>query len=238
MSNQNAKDRNNIQEEPLRMEVTPLKFDGLIKSKLTTTISLGKMIYDLFKSTFPEYEGCVIQPNQYGILQVTLYFKDNGKLTNHKAVKAVAPVGSSQARNSAYDRIASLNQRFSSKKFELTKDAKDILEEFYWTKGNQKVQWNQFVTEIVSQDYNGYSVHLKVTGLDITKILRKIYGSKVDGSRVDYAVSIVKPIGMDGTGLLQNYLISIQQLDTREVENLAKEVGVIPVQGSIPMIRN
>ena len=224
-------------QEPLKIDVTPIAFDGLIKSKLISTIGLGKLVWNLFKPVFPEYEGCVILPDQYGQLQVTLYFKDKGKITDSNLVKAIAPVGMTQPTSNAFERIASINQRLSSKKFELTKDAKDILSDFFWVKGNNKVNWSQFVTEVISNDYNGYSVHLKVTGLDINRILRKIYGSKVKGSRVDYSLSIVKPIGVDGSGLLQNYLISIQQLDTREVENLAREIGVIPVQGTIPMLK-
>lgn len=236
MQNQKVQNQNQ-QEEPLRLEVTPIKFDGLIKSKLITTIGLGKLIWNLFKPVFPEYEGCVILPDQTGQLQLTLYFKDKGKLADQNLIKAVAPVGMNQPSSSAFERIASINQRLSSKKFELTKDAKEILSEFYWVRNNSKVNWNNFVTEVTSQDYNGYSVHLKVAGLDINRVLRKIYGTKVDGSRVDYAISIVKPIGADASGLLQNYLIAIQQLDTREVENLAKEVGVVPIQGSIPMLK-
>jgi len=226
------------QEEPLSLDVEPIKFDGLIKSKLITTIGIGKLVWELFKPVFPEYEGCIIQPDQYGQLQITLYFKDKGKLTDTNALKAVTPIGLNQHSSSAYEKIAAINQRFSASKFELTKDAKEILGEFYWVRNNGKVQWSQVVNEVTSQDYNGYSVHLKVTGLDLTRVLRKIYGFKIDGARVDYSVSIIKPIGMDNTGLLQNYLISIQQLDTREVENLAKEVGVIPIQGSIPMLKN
>ena len=38
-------------------------------------------------------------------------------------------------------------------------------------------------------------------------------------------------------GMNQNYLINIQQLDSREVERLASEIGVVPVQGNIPMVR-
>lgn len=237
MQNQRV-NQQNTQEEPLRIEVTPAKFDGLIKSKVITTIGLGKLVWNLFKPVFPDYEGCVIVPDQHGQLQLTLYFKDKGKLSDPNLVKAVTPIGASQDRtNTALERISSLNLRLSANKFELTKDAKEILSEFYWIRNNGKVNWKQVVSEVKSQDYNGYSVHLKVTGLDINRILRKIYGSKVDGNRVDYQLSIIRAVSSDMSGTLQNYLISIQQLDIKEVESLAREVGAIPVHGTIPMLK-
>ena len=222
----------------LPLNVEPLEFDGVMKSKLTTTISLSKTINQLFRPVFSDYEGCIIAPDQFGQLQVALYFKDKGHAMNSDSIKSLVPVTERVQGSSPIDRIMKINLRNSAKSYDISKDTKDILSEFIYTRGNAKVNWNQHIIEQTERNYNGYSIYVKMIGLDLVRIVRKIYGGKLDGSRIDYNISIIKPIGMDVTGgMNQNYLINIQQLDSKEVERLASEIGVVPVQGNIQMVR-
>lgn len=228
----------NQKAEPIRLNVEPLEFDGVMKSKLTTTISLSKTINQLFRPVFVDYEGCIIAPDQFGQLQVALYFKDKGQAMREDSIKTLVPVTERVQGSSAIDRIMKMNLRNSSKSYDISKETKDILSEFIYTRGNAKVNWNQHIVEQTERNYNGYSIYVKMIGLDLVRLVRKIYGAKIDGSRIDYNISIVKPIGMDVTGgANQNYLINIQQLDSKEVERLASEIGVVPVQGNIQMVR-
>lgn len=228
----------NQKAEPMRLNVEPLEFDGVMKSKLTTTISLSKTINQLFRPVFVDYEGCIIAPDQFGQLQVALYFKDKGQPMNTESIKTLVPVTERVQGSSAIDRIMKMNLRNSSKSYDISKETKDILSEFIYTRGNAKINWNQHIVEQTERNYNGYSIYVKMIGLDLVRLVRKIYGGKLDGSRIDYNISIIKPIGMDVTGgMNQNYLINIQQLDSKEVERLASEIGVVPVQGNIQMVR-
>lgn len=232
--NQNASQK----QEPLTLNIEPLEFDGVMKSKLTTTISLAKTVNQLFRPVFSDYEGCIIAPDQFGQLQAALYFKDKPMVTREDSIKTLVPVTERVQGTSAIDRITRMNLRNSSKSYDVSKDTKDILSEFIYTRGNSKVNWNQHIVEQTERTYNGYSIYVKVIGIDLVRLVRKIYGGKIDGSRIDYNISIVKPIGMDMSGgMNQNYLINIQQLDSKEVERLASEIGVVPVQGNIPMVR-
>ena len=225
-------------QEALRINIEPLEFDGVMKSKLTTTIALSKTINQLFRPIFTDYEGCIIAPDQFGQLQAALYFKDKGMNRREDSIKTLIPVTERVQGTSAIDRITRMNLRNSSKSYDVSKDTKEILSEFIYTRGNSKVNWNQHIVEQTEQAYNGYSIYVKIIGIDIVRLVRKIYGGKINGSRIDYNISVVKPIGMDMTGgANQNYLINIQQLDSREVERLASEIGVVPVQGNIPMVR-
>lgn len=225
-------------QEALRINIEPLEFDGVMKSKLTTTIALSKTINQLFRPIFTDYEGCIIAPDQFGQLQAALYFKDKGMNGREDSIKTLIPVTERVQGTSAIDRITRMNLRNSSKSYDVSKDTKEILSEFIYTRGNSKVNWNQHIVEQTEQAYNGYSIYVKIIGIDIVRLVRKIYGGKINGSRIDYNISVVKPIGMDMTGgANQNYLINIQQLDSREVERLASEIGVVPVQGNIPMVR-
>lgn len=224
--------------EPLRLNLEPLEFDGVMKSKLTTTIALAKTVNQIFRPVFTDYEGCIIAPDQFGQLQAALYFKDKGHARNEDEVKTLIPVTERVQGTSPIDRITRMNLRNSSKSYDVSNETKEILSEFIYTRGNTKVNWGQHIVEQTERGYNGYSIYVKVIGIDLVRLVRKIYGGKIDGSRIDYNVSIIKPIGMDMTGgMSQNYLINIQQLDSREVERLANEIGVVPVQGNIPMVR-
>lgn len=223
--------------EPLRLNIEPLEFDGVMKSKLTTTISLAKTVNQLFRPVFTDYEGCIIAPDQFGQLQAALYFKDKGMNGRDNSIKTLVPVTERVQGTSPIDRIARMNLRNSNKSYDVSEDTKEILSEFIYSRGD-KVNWSQHIVEQTERNYNGYSIYVKVIGIDLVRLVRKIYGGKIDGSRIDYNVSIVKPIGMSMVGgVNQNYLINIQQLDSKEVERLASEIGVVPVQGNIPMVR-
>ena len=223
--------------EPLRLVIEPQPFDGVMKSKLTTTIALSKTVNQLFRPIFSDYEGCIIAPDAYGQLQVSLYFKDKGYSGREDVIKSLIPVTERVKGTSAIDRIMQMNLRNSSKAYDLSKETKDILSEFFYTRGNAKVNWNQHVVEQTERQYNGQLIYVKVVGLDLVRLVRKIYGGKIDGSRIDYNISIIKPIGADMNGFNQNFLINIQQLDSKEVERLANEIGVVPQVGQIQMVR-
>lgn len=233
-----GKKMENKANEPMRLNIEPIPFDGVMQSKLTTTIGLSKTINQLFRPVFSDYEGCIIAPDAYGQLQVALYFKDKGSFgRNDDMIKTLIPVTERVKGTSAIDRIMQMNLRNSSKAYDISKDTKDILSEFIYTRGNSKVNWNQHVVEQTERQYNGQIIYVKVVGLDLVRLVRKIYGGKIDGSRIDYNISIIKPIGADMSGFNQNFLINIQQLDSKEVERLANEIGVVPQVGAIQMVR-
>lgn len=236
-NNGGEKKVDNKSNEPMRIVIEPLPFDGVMKSKLTTTIALSKTINQLFRPIFSDYEGCIIAPDSYGQLQVSLYFKDKGITGREDVIKSLQPVIERVKGTSAIDRIMQMNLRNSSKAYDLSKETKDILSEFIYTRGNAKVNWNQHVIEQTERQYNGQIIYVKVVGLDLVRLVRKIYGGKIDGSRIDYNISIIKPIGTDMSGYNQNFLVNIQQLDSKEVERLANEIGIVPQVGAIQMVR-
>lgn len=232
----NGGNEGNGRPEPLRLDIKPMDFDGVMKSKLTTTIALSKTINSVFRKVLTDYEGCIVAPDQFGQLQVALYFKDKGAAMDG-AIKSLIPVTARNQGDKAIDRLMRMNLRNSSKSYDISAETKQILSDFIYTRGNSKVNWNNHIVEQTEQQYNGYSIYVKVIGLDLVRLVRKIYGGKKDGSRIDYNVSIIKPVGVDIAGNNQNFLVNVQQLDSKEVEKLAAEVGLVPTMGSIPMIR-
>lgn len=235
MNNANNNDKN----KDLRLDIEPIPFDGVMKNKLTTTNVLCKIVNQVFRPVFSDYEGCVIVPDSYGQLSVSLYFKDKGNFpASVDSIKTLFPVTERVKGTSPIDKVLQMNLRNSSRAYDISEDTKRILSEFIYTRGNSKVHWNQHVFEQTEQQqFNNQIIYVKVVGLDLVRLIRKIYGGKINGSRIDYNVSIIKPIGASVNGGIQNYLVNIQQLDSKEVERLANEIGVVPQIGTIQMVR-
>jgi len=224
---------NEEQKVMARIEIEPIPFDGLLKSKIISTIELSKLVNSVFKNAMADYEGCIILPAQNGQFDCTLYFKDHGPIRGQgDQIKNLISITGPNRGVSAVDRITAFNNRTSNKLYSLSEETKQILSEFMAVRKDQKINWNQHVFEQAEATYNANIVYLKVCGIDIVKILKKIYGGKIDGDRCDYNITLMRPTGMN------NYLISIQQLDTKEVEKLALSVGIIQTGNSIAMIRD
>lgn len=226
--------------EKMKLEVKSRKFDGVNSTELTTTVDLAKMINSLFRPVFSDYEGCLVQPVNDGSLTVTLFLKDKGQV-NDGSIKAMISSRdmAKENKDSAVARVLSLNNTLSPKKYSLTQDAKDILEDFLIVPfRNGKIQWNNYVTEVNEQ--NGYqqTIYLQVMNLDLNKILRVIYGDKIeDGSKVVYNANIIKPIGVAINGLEQTFMVNVIQLNVSKLEEVAQKVGVNPTIGNIRMVR-
>lgn len=211
----------------------PYEFDGLLKSKITTTFELSQVINRLFKPIFHDYEGCTILPDQFGIFQLTLFFKDRGEKDPGK-IKNVQSITQKAEKNDIKLRIQNLNRANSASRFELTDETKEALEEFIRRPQNQKVNWKQHVIEVTekaSPYTNAFNVYTKVMNLDLYRILRKIYGGRIDGTYMEYQISMIRPTNQ-GNATNSNFLINISQLDTKMVEKLYTEMGMVPTQGT------
>ena len=233
MSTTNSNAKVEDQKVIARIEIEPIPFDGLLKSKIISTIDLSKLVNSVFRNALADYEGSIILPMQNGQFDCTLYFKDRGPIRGQSdQIKNLVSITGPNRGVSAVDRITAFNNRTSNKLYSLTEETKQILSEFMSVKKGQNINWNQHVFEQTEQTYNANIVYVKVCNIDIIKILKKIYGGKVAGDYCDYNITIIRPTG------LNNYLISIQQLDTKEVEKLAQSVGIIQTGNSIAMIRD
>lgn len=246
MSIKEAEVKNEVQnDEAVRIELDPIPFDGMVKSKLMTTKDLGVLINSLFKSIFFDYEGSTVIVENGGI-NVALYFRDRGTDDGQRyrgVIPTVAPKSANQT--SIKERIIRLNASAKGNSYMLSQEAKDILTEFVFSRHginkNAQIDWNQYVSEVIEGGgmFGGVqTINVKVSNIDVMKVLRKLYGNKSDDSFVDYNISIIKPVinGMN-QGIYQNFLISVQQLQNSDVERLAEQLGMMPSGGNIPIIR-
>lgn len=223
--------------EPLKFgKVEPIEFPNTMETALTTTLNLAQTINELFRPIFVDYEGSSIQIEpQTGRFVVSLFFKDKGEASEgqYKSVHSIAAPTS--RKNSIAERIARVNMINKSKNIELSQDTKDLLTEFF----DVKPDWSRFCAEVSEPTYNGQILYLKVTGLNLNKLLKKIYGNKIrfageENHPVNYNTQLIRPIG--GVGDSTNYLVSVLRLDDVQVGKLCNSIGIMHTTG-ISMVR-
>lgn len=210
----------------------PLKFVSTIGGELTTSIDLCGSINTLFKSIFQDYEGSVMMVNNFGQPSLTLFFKEKGG-------GDIVPLTSRAGGNSPSERLNRMNLRNKSKTYDVSDKLKDVIEQFSITTGRQKINWDSRVNEIAQQSYGMSSILVAVSDIDINKILKTLYGAtdKETGAKYEYQVSIIKPMGMGGFNQEVNYVIKVDRLNLKKVDELAGRIGLMPSTGTIPMVR-
>ncbi|MGL5749328.1 MAG: hypothetical protein ACRCXT_02285 [Paraclostridium sp.] len=254
-SNMNNKQQNQEQED-LVLQVEQQEFDGLFKTKITTVTELGKLINRMVKPAIIDCEGCLVIPNQMGDFDTILYFKpspsvDYNNIQEDGPIVGLQPVYNTAKQLTPGQRLTALTARQKNKTFNISEDAKSILNEFMSNRVRNKkgvVDWNKCVSEKTNSYYGSYSIYVQISGLDVKAFLKKYYGNtlfdidedgKVTNKRpCEYSISILRGLGMPMQGNMYNdYLISIMQLDGREMENVARKAGMVPLTNDIPMIK-
>lgn len=223
--------------EKLKLTVAqPEEFVSTIKTMVTSTIDLTKKINGLFRAAgIVDFYGSTLKPNPTtGQLELVLYFKPDP--SNNGGIHFVEPVtGQRTGSTSGISRVLSLNTRNSGRTVQLSQDGKDVLEDLVQKGFNQKVDWNRYSAEVTEQvNFGGYyNIYVKVYNLDLNKILRKIWGSKdQDGGRYEYSVNVNRVIpGSD------NLIITVQQLSSKNVEEIAAKIGIVSGVGNFNIIK-
>lgn len=186
-----------------------------------------------------------------GNLSVVAYFseKPNGVGDSSKVANLFRIADMAKQTDDLVARINRVMCVNSNRKYELTLETKQLLSKYvsdsYLANRNDRtsVRWNDISYEL--SENNGYmqmSYRICVAvRLDLLKIIKEIYKTKIDGHFIDYAINVMRPLGqtnpMMASAVTNNYLLNITQLDTKELEDLCKEIGVIGGQTNIPMIR-
>ena len=242
--------KNTAKEKLMQLEITDHeKFENLAATTMETTQRLAKRINKLFSTAFADYHGSVVyctagngntNPNQQ--FMVELHFKPvyaGGVEINDGRVRAFVPIEENTANG---DIIAGIKNVWgtwrSSARFKLTDEAAQILSEFMMPGFNidpwRPNTYDQLKSEYQDNQMYGQSpVMVKISGLDLLRIIRKIYGFKNSaGKKVDYGVVPYGPVTPNvNNQMIQsaaNWRLMIMQVDAEKTLDLATEFGLIP----------
>lgn len=232
---------------PCRIHVDqPEKFDQLVSTALETTQKLAKRINALMHTAFVDYKGCVIYTNPgngnvnpNNVFAVELHFKpvDASAVSMTETRKrAFRPIEESVNKQDIVANLQSIYGKNGSSKFEMTIEASQILSEFMLNglgiEENKPATYDRFKFEFQDNQTFGFgapSIAIKVAGLDIIKLIKKIYGSRSEnGKKLEYIINPlgpVVPMGNQQVNASSNWRVAIMQLDTDNVFETATEFG-------------
>ena len=248
MSNNNQ----NQTRKPMYLEIVePEKFDSIANTTFETTQRLAKRINKLFTTAFADYHGSVVYSTagngNVGVNQqfaVELHFKPltiGSIAPDDQRVRAFKPIDEVQGNKSnVLLGVKSIYNNFrATAKFQLTEEAAEILSEFMLP--GLKVDpfkpstYDPVKAEYVDTPQYGQSpIMVKITGLDLIRLIKKIYGNKNEnGNRVDYGIIPYGPVApLNNANMMVqnsgNWRLQILQINADKTFDMASEMGIIP----------
>ena len=217
---------NENEKHELKIKVDkPADFDATMETQITTSDELSRIINNMMVQVFADYHGCAIMcslvPGLGMVAIPRFYFRvlPDQAYDDPNGIFFFLPVGKANANNqngsSLYARIQHVSNTVAtpmSRKMELTKDGKSALIDLMANGdyGKKFDQWNTCYQIIPSNR----DTFIGLAKLDITKILRKIFGEvDAEGTPLYYAITPAYNIGGYGAnGTKENWLINVHRL--------------------------
>lgn len=178
-------------------------------NQFITDKDLAIEITTFMKKIFKEYKGTSIYKNERNEIFANMFFSQAVNNGEQKAIQALTTGYVDTNKGEWIDQLTNINSTLNGtvKPFVLTDKAKDIISKLIKRNGNEKINWNR-VSEYRDgnpcQNYysggNSREVILKISNIDITKVLERIHGRsrhvehdlRNPDHRVSYEVRLVK----------------------------------------------
>lgn len=232
----------------------PDTFEAFGKTTRMNSAELSRKIYSHFKQTFHELKGCNMVILANGQIAVEMFFERNteplpaGKIMNLDSL--VDPVGKG-SNNNLYERMQVTQNRRMGKTFTLNNETKLLLSKFMYggknanLPNNNKVWGNENVlrefhipvNDPYRRGYNTDRILMRVSGLDIRRILQEMYGRDIITktivkeaedtnyrSEARYEVRFIKAMP-DGS-----FIMNIEQFDLSAIEKIFMQENPMPQQ--------
>lgn len=194
--------------------------------------------------------------------EVELYFQPNaavGKCAEN-AYKNIEQIGTQENNKvSMAARILAMNQQNKvGKNLTLTQETKDILSEFFLPQYCENVNvpdpenpkkkisilYPKYEKGLVYEhtDNGGMvpgmlnTIYLKVTNVDVLKILAKVYGTRNElGHQVEYDLRSLNPYASYVSN--NDLLLKLDRVDCEEVKQMTQKLGVMQMTPGLPINR-
>lgn len=209
-------------------------FGGNMKCNLMSSMEMAEIVSSLFGGVFRDYAGCKIRINDGrglpavvntiapGALYVDLYFKDQSSEKSDKIANLSIPGKNEEKKGTLGERYTRVMGTIPGRTYQVSKETYECLEEFMFN--GARTQWNNHTQEITTQmnPYSKDEVLLTISGLDLNKIIAKIYGTKTEEGRYEYMAtpSTVIP------NKTEEFIMTVTQLDLETVTDLQNTLGI------------
>ena len=242
-----------------KITIQPAEMIATGKVKFISSNSLNKMVSKIFRPATPDFEGPRVHVNNNNEVCCRLYFSDNPtERVQSNQFKAIEPaIGRRNGEgNGSLALMKGYNRRNTTyRRYELTDKAKEALMPFiknenksgrqtvrYIDNGRYEVDWNRVVRE--EQDTAMYGVATKVyvsVPIDLTKLLKAVYGAKSEAGRYQYDISIKSVLNAikepNGNQVPTSWMLLITQINETTLNEVLSEMGVGTMQNSLGIYR-
>lgn len=227
---------------------------------VTTTKDICGLIGQIISAVFKDYDGCFIEVepvNGIPTPMLSVYFKTNF-MGGDGIMNAIEDIDQKRRDGSkyqsGYDSISAYNAQFNRRRYQLTKNAELIFQNYIHDSrikyqrnrdGSLKkksINWNQATVETNENNRiqnNPYfpaaanNILFKVRYLDLVKFMKKIYGSvTVDGDKCVYKITIGGQLpAVNGS---PNNIIVIEQVKVSDMKEIIDYAGRPMYTNTIP----
>lgn len=218
------------------------EFPNFIDCGLISTTKLMGIISDAMSLILPDFAGCFITPYPNGSgYDVRFYFANKGNdvtSDQDKLIKARAfkdsPESVKESNSQILNTLNAISNIPKRKMYYMTTAGKQFLSKFMAggdPKNPNKINWDNFTTEVDEYRQNMKSTYAVVFGLDLYRVLSYIFGNKDEnGEYYTYSASIARQIDA------VNYLLFLNRVSNYKVNELSRELGYVN-RDSIMMVR-
>lgn len=245
------------------------EFNNIISTATVKSAELERIISNLFGSAFDDFAGSkiILNPAVQNDLKVKLYFKPvmNKSEDGSYAVKVRGEgVAKPSKKGNLTELVNTINMLATSKQFELSDIAQELLAEFLIISDAKIVDrydanlgkvvkvrlpknWNAYTEEVVDPiDNTRYSNPYFAVTLDLLLVVAKLYGKKDEKELKELADKGAIPrdryqYAVNLTKILNptsgDYILEIRRIDLKELNKLTQSVGYGSIPGRIPMTR-
>lgn len=226
---------------PYSVNIDPLAFEADSEGKYLTSLELCQMTRDIFRAAFADFYGCKFEVLQ-GQPSISLFFR-HIDAPEDRAV-ATEKSGAKLVNNTVIDKTRGRDQMMrDGDRYILSEDGLDVIKTLllpmYWNRNDKKIDQKRFVSEIADTDQSSSyfgpqnTVQLtKVSGIDPRRVAAMIWGDKDENGIVDYGVTILKDLSVNGMafpGMFpSNFVLQITRAHTDTLKKTYEKLYMTP----------
>lgn len=223
--------------KPFKVEIEDhYDFKAIASGMYITSNEFCKMVSDLMKSIFADYEGCTFDINNNGVEPTIGLVFNHGDYSGSDPPVCCERSGAKPVGSTIIDRGRSRDQyNRNGDRFFLTEDGQDFVKTLIskrYFNNNGGIDFKRVVNEFVdrgpvntsfSQQANQYT---KVNWIDIKRLCALLFGTdEENGDRVEYDFHICAPI-QSPYSAANNYVVKIDKISAKELTNFCNKIGV------------
>lgn len=241
--------KNGAEREKFRIEIEEhATLPAIAKTAYISSNDFCKLVSDLFKGVFADFEGSIFEAGNGGEPTVSLLF-NHGQYSDD-AICGCERAGGKVSGSSIIDRSRNRDRAMiEGDRYLLTEDGKDVVSELLTARNfnNGNPNWKFLVSEWQDRSvnslysYNQTPQYTKVSNISLQRLCNLLFGKKDPDTNeaVEYDVRIATPLTpvtgygqVAGMPLNVNYMLTITVVSSAEVAKIYEKLGYGSVSGA------